>query len=156
MGFDEVVTWFESGEATSDELMSLYNSISDTFFADDDWRGEKHHTIVVDEEVFSMRFKGNAQLRVIGRLREWLSDSVAPSLGESNVEGGDLSANILALSNIIDPRVLVGLGVVLTGKESEWVEENFDLEWIIGAAEMAYGANKVIKRIVGAFFTGRG
>ena len=157
MSYGNVLEWLESEQATDGQLHELYAAIGSAIYPDDEWRGSKPWHLVVDDETFNVRFKGQAQLDVIERLRVWLEHTVADSLDTvGKLSTGDVVGNIKAIASLLDPDVLVGLGVVLTGKDDEWVREHFDLEWIVGGAEMAYKANRVIQRVVGAFFTSGG
>lgn len=155
--FDTVLDIFEGGKLTDEELTRLYEAIGDVVFPDDEWRGSKPYAIVVGGEEFSLRFKGARQVAAMSRLREWLRDDLRAALDEAKIDdlGGkiDFRQGINLAYAILDPQIFVGLGEVLLNKDEDFVEEHFDLDWIIGGAEVAYNANKFIKRLTSAFFT---
>ena len=155
--FDEVFKQLEESELDEAQLIKLHKSAA-IKLADIgvDWIGEDAGTIVIGNNVFPMRFKGKRQLEVIDRLRTWLREYVAEILGSLSSDKGTesgLAKNVRAIVDLLDAEVIVGLGVVLTGMSDEWVTENFDLDWIIDACEMAYNSNRSIRRIVSGFFT---
>lgn len=151
--FQDVLDILSSGDLTQDNVEDIFLAAQEALYSDDEWRGEKPYTIVVGDEVFNMKFKGTAQIDVLGRISAFLEADLAGVLdGFSQDSKNTTVDNIRMLAQIVDPNIFIGLGCVLTGRDLEFVSTHFDLEWILGGAEMAYSANKVVKRMVSAFF----
>jgi hypothetical protein len=152
--YEKVLDVLSSGELTDDETKDIYVAVREALFQEYEWMGEKPYTIVVGGKEFSMRYKGKEQLALLGRLSSFLERDLADVFGAFEGREGRTSSiqNIKAFASLIDPSVAVSLGVVMLGESDEFVVDNFDLEWIIGGAEMIYHANPSVKRLVSAFF----
>ena len=162
---DTVLDALESGDMSHKDMERIYAAIGEAVYAQDDWRGDKPYTIVVAGETFNMKLVGLRQIDAVQRLRLWLRDnigSIMEEFGDTDAlkglgagEGANKKTadNISAIVSLLDPELFVGLGHVLTGFSDEVVREHFDLNWIIGAAEMMYQANPFIQRVTRAFFT---
>lgn len=158
--FEQVLEILESGELSEQEMQDVALAIRNALEPEDEWAGSSLTSIIVAEEEFELRFKSKAQIAALGRLKLWLNEDIAGALedlgGPGALKEGDWLANLRAMAALCDPRFFVGLGHVLTSKDRDWVEENFDLDWIIAGATVAYRSNKFISRVASAFFTGKG
>lgn len=151
--FQTVVGILGSQLLSRDEMEEIYYSIQSALYSDDYWRGEKPYTIVVGDKVFSMRPKGRDQLALIGRLSEFLENELAGVFESLDGSMTGTVENLRALASLVDPEILVSLGTVITGEDKEFISDHFDIDWIVGAAEMLYHANQSIKRLLSRFFT---
>lgn len=156
--YDEVLAALGSEGLTKTQMKGIMSAISDALYPDEDWRiaGDPTKMLVGGRE-FSLRFRGKRQLAIMKRLRVWLTEHVSPALEKSGgakaLEGGDLASGMKTIAAMLEPEIFIELGSFLSDQSHDWVEENFDLGWIITALETAYNANSFIKRISSAFFT---
>jgi len=151
--FEEVLDTLSGGELTQDNVEDIFVAAREALYSDDEWRGEKPYSIIVGDETFNMKFKGLAQIGVLERMSAFLETDFVGVLDGFSSDGDQrLVDNLRMLAQIVDPQFFIGVGIVLLGRDADFVAENFDLEWILGGAEMAYNANRTVKRMVTAFF----
>jgi hypothetical protein len=135
--FEQALEIFASGQLTMDELKAIKQAIDDRVLD----TTPPHVTgdprvIRVGGKRINLITTGHEQRLQIEALREWIVKDLAPKLakgdwkrwGEGDVTLGDLTDVIIPL---LDTSCLVRLGMIISREDREFVEENFDLAWIV-------------------------
>ena len=124
------------------------------------WRTDKKTVFKVGGQEFELIQVGVKQKRQLGLLKQFITDSIKPifdDLGEDvmkrfNEGQVGLSDLVPIIESALDPDIYQKLGELLLMASPEFVEENFDIGWIVDAAETTYKYNYGVKRLVTAFF----
>jgi len=153
-----VVTILNSGVLSQEDIEEI-NTVTGLALADaelEDWVTDKPYVISVGNKKFNLKMKGRRQFEFIGRLATFLSEDLSGVFDEINTDKLNTREGLRLVATIVDPEILAGLGSVLLGEDKEFVIENFDIDWIIGGAEIIYNSSRQVRRLLSGFFGKRG
>jgi len=163
--YEDVLEWLGSGEAEVGQLVEIRDAINAIVQQDEDlyWVVEGDpQSIQLGDETFHLVRRGRAQLDQINRLREWLRVYAKPAIeaaypsGDKDVARGGISEGIGLVVGLLDADALVELGCILLLKDKEFVEEYFDIAWIVDAISKVVKYQPAFNRLVQGFFGRRG
>lgn len=163
--YEDVLEWLGSGEAKAEQLIEIRDAINATVLQNEDlyWVVEDNpQSIRLGDETFHLVRRGRAQLDQINRLREWLRVYAKPAIeaaypsGDKDVAQGGVAEGIELVVGLLDADALVELGCILLLKDKEFVEEHFDIAWIIDAISKIVKYQPAFNRLVQGFFGRRG
>lgn len=160
--YDDVLEFMQSGEVTEQQLVDMREAINEVVPPAVEeteplevpyWDIEGNpKAIQLGEEVIELLHQGRAQLDQIGRLRNWLQVYAKPVLKASKSGEDSQEAGIDALLALLDPEALVELGSVLILKDSKFVEEWFDISWVLDVLGRVAKYQPAIKKLTQGFF----
>lgn len=160
MEYTEVLAYLSSGEVTVENLVEMRDAINEVVPAEEEelpyWDCGVETEILLGDERIKLLQRGRPQLDQIGLLRDWLNVWARPlmeSAGKS--KKGDDNAEKVGIDMILqllDPQALLELGCVLTMREEAFVEEHFDIGWLLDAAGKIIKHQPAIRRLTQGFF----
>jgi len=113
-------------------------------------------------EIINLIHRGPTQLKQIGLLKEFLEGYAKPIIGmispegKLNSGGNNIETGINLLVGVLDPDALVKLGECIIMKDAAFVEEQFDIGWIIDGASIILKNQPALRKITSGFFGRRG
>ena len=113
-------------------------------------------------EVINLIHRGPTQLKQIGLLKEFLEDYAKPIVGMITPEGktttgtNNIETGINLLVGVLEPDALLKLGSCIIMKDAAFVEEQFDIGWIIDGASIILKNQPALRKITSGFFGKRG
>lgn len=141
VGYEEVLDFFKSGECEREQLVAIKTAVDARLGVPERpyYFTDKETVIEVGGKEINLVVRGKAQMNQLEAFRMWLKQDVSPKLSElsgTNVEGlkqGDmtLADGINILIELLEIDSIVRLGAVVIREDQEFVEEHFDIGWII-------------------------
>lgn len=113
-------------------------------------------------EIINLIHRGPTQLKQIGLLKEFLEDYAKPIVGmispegKLNSGGNGVETAINFLVGILEPDALIKLGSCIIMKDAAFVEEQFDIGWVIDGASIILKNQPALRKITSGFFGKRG
>jgi len=161
--FEEFLEYLASGQVTEENLVGIREEIDKLVPVEEEelpyWDpGDEPTVIWLGGESIELLQRGRAQLDQIGKLRDWLNVWARPlmeGVGKSKKKGDDDDAQQMGINMILqllDPGALLELGCVLTLCEETFVEEYFDIGWVLDAAGKIMKNQPAIQRLTQGFF----
>ncbi len=166
--WEEVSEYFRSGEATVEQLVELRDKINKQIPVEVEeeeppyWEGEKSTEIKLGNEVIPLLQVGRPQLDQIGKLREWLDAWARPLMegavksakaGDAKKEDDDTGKlGIDMVLQLLNPDALLELGCLLIMRDEEFVEEYFDIGWVLDVVGKIVKQQTAIRRLTQGFF----
>jgi len=163
--YEDVLEFLGSGDATVEQLTEIRNAINAALPQGEDlyWVVEGDpQSIQLGDETFCLVRRGRAQLDQINRLREWLRVYAKPAIekaypqGNEDVKNAGIAEGIELVIGLLDADALVELGCILLLKDKEFVEEHFDISWIIDAIGRVVKFQPAFNKLIQGFFGKRG
>lgn len=125
------------------------------------WETEKATIFHIGEKDFELLQIGPGQKKQLEMLSAFLEHQLAPILkdfgaedlarfGQGNVTLEDMMG---VIGKILNPDLYQSLGEMLLLATPAFVEDHFDVGWIIAAAEVVMKHNYGVRRLLDAFFS---
>jgi len=161
--YEEVLEYLSSGEVEVENLVEMRDAINEIVPVVEEVEEEElpywdlgiATEIWLDGERIELLQRGRAQLDQIGKPRVWLGIWARPLLegaGKSKKDDDDQKLGIDMILNLLDPQALLELGCVLIMREEPFVEEHFDIGWVIDVAGKIIKHQPAIRRLTQGFF----
>jgi len=159
MEYAEVLEYLRSGGVTIENLVEMREAINEVVPVEEEelpyWDCGVETEILLGDERIKLLQRGRPQLDQIGLLRDWLNVWARPlmeSAGKSKKDDNAEKVGIDMILQLLDPQALLELGCVLTMREEAFVEEHFDIGWLLDAAGKIIKHQPAIRRLTQGFF----
>lgn len=162
VGYEEVLGYFKSGECDREELKGFKQAIDARLGVPEPayYLTDEETVIEVGGKEIDLITRGKPQMEQLSAFRMWLREDVSPKLkaltGEDmeELQRGDmvLSDGIDLLIELLDVDAIARLGAVLIREEYDFVEEHFDIGWIIDSLAIILNNQPGFVRLTQGFF----
>ena len=165
MDYKGGLDYLRSGEAKVENLVEMREAINEIVSVQDEeetppyWDCGEETEIQLGEERIKLLQRGRPQLDQIGRLRDWLNVWARPLMegaGKSKKDDDAEKLGIDMILQLLDPDALLELGCVVIMRDEAFVEEHFDIGWVLDAAGKIIRHQPAIRRLTQGFFGGLG
>lgn len=125
------------------------------------WRTGKRTVFHIGDRDFELLKVGLEQKRQLGLLKVFIAENIKPIFDElgqdvmTRFDKGDIGLDDLVkiVESVLDPELYQKIGELLLMEDREFVEEHFDIGWIVNAAEVIFQYNYGVKRLLQGFFS---
>lgn len=125
------------------------------------WRTGKKTVFRIGDRDIELLKVGLEQKRQLALLKNFIANNIKPVFDDlgpdvmQRFDKGDLVLDdlIKIVESVLDPDLYQSLGELLLMEKSEFVEQNFDIGWIVDAAETIHKYNYGVKRLLKGFFS---
>lgn len=159
--WEGVVEYLRSGKAKVENLVELRETINEMVPVEVEeeeppyWEGEKPTEIKLGDETIPLLQRGRPQLDQIDKLREWLEVWARPLIEgavkkQEDDDTGELGIDMVL--QLLNSDALLGLGCVLIMRDEAFVEEYFDIGWVLDVAGRIVKHQPAIRRLTQGFF----
>jgi hypothetical protein len=165
VGYEEVLAWFKSGECERSELKAIKTAIDARLGVPEPpyYLTDKETVIEVGGKEIDLITRGRPQMEQLDAFRMWLQQDLSPKLSKLSGEDVEewqqgtmvLSDGIDLLIELLDVEAIARLGMVLIREEQDFVEEHFDLGWIIDSLTIILNNQPGFVRLTQGFFGAR-
>jgi len=163
VAYDEVLDYLQSGEVTVEQLVAIRDAINVAVPEDKPayWHTDQATVFKVGDREIDLITRGRPQIAQIQAVMDWLRTYAKPAITKLYPQGKD-AAEIGAaegfdlLLEVLDTDALVDLGAVVSREERAFVEEHFDLAWILDGVGVILRNQPAIGRVIQGFFGRRG
>lgn len=139
--FETILDAFASGELTVEELRIIKEAVDEKMLpllpphATSDPR-----VLKVGGKRINVIATGLTQKVQLAAIQDWMKRYLLPHLdGVEFTEEANLHSVATTFTALLDSEALVKLGMIITREDKKFVEENFDLSWIVdGAAALVH------------------
>lgn len=157
--YEEVLEYLRSGGVQVENLVEMRDAINEVVPVEEEelpyWDLGISTEIWLGEERIELLQRGRAQLDQIGKLRDWLGIWARPLLegaGKSKKDDDAEKVGIDMILQLLDPEALLELGCVLIMRDEPFVEEHFDIGWVLDVAGKIIKHQPAIRRLTQGFF----
>lgn len=162
VGYEEVLDYFKSGECDREQLRAFQQAIGARLGVPEPayYLTDEETVIELGGKEIDLITRGKPQMEQLSAFRLWLRQDVSPKLktlsGEDveELQKGNmvLSDGIDLLIELLDVDAIARLGGVLIREDEDFVEEHFDIGWIIDSLFIILNHQPGFVRLTQGFF----